>query len=263
MPEDIRAQLKDATADSSTASAETVETKPDVSAGTDAGTGSGSSTVSLEAFNEVLERLKSTNAQLESMKGGMAFVEKVKQVLTDDKPVQSPRDQMIRDELYRLIPALKYVDSIPQAIEAIQVATKKNSDFAADTAWKTQQDLQKEFKVATDDPEVTQMLGVQIREWLRADETRQRRYTNGDREVIREGFEHVVGKLYGPDRLAKKRDTVARARALPSVPGGRGGGAGQPGETPQINFKQAPGLVRKDVRTALRAFAGTMGREAE
>jgi len=260
--EDIKAQLQGAIGDSPTPDASDVK-EPDVKPGTDAGSGSGS-TVSLEAFNEVLARLKDTNAQLESMRGGLAFVEKVKQVLADDSAgtQMNPRDKMVLQELHRLVPGLKYLESVPQMIQAVEKTVAENKSSAADSAWTFQQALQKEHKIAENDPEVTQMLGIQIREWINGDKTRSRRFLSGDQNVVKEGFEHVVNKLYGPERLAKKRAAVTRAASLPTVPGSRGG-AGASGSEPAINFKQAPGLVRHDVRSALKAFAQGMGRDTE
>ena len=205
----------------------------------------------LDALNA---RVASLTGELGGLKETAALVEKAKALFlpsAEGAPL-SKEDQAVKGELLRLFPDLGGVGDIKKALDQIKFAATSAQEATHANAWSQTQSLLKDAKIAADDPETAEMIAVNIREWVNKDPTRIKRYYSADtKEVIKEGFEHVVGKMYGPARLAKKRDVVNKTLNAPIVParGGVAGGiAGQPGGADKLDFSD-----KKSVRAALRS----------
>lgn len=209
-------------------------------------------TVSKAEFDAVLTRLQDAGREIQNLKEIQVYVEKAKQIF-GGQPEGTPlseRDQTILKELKRLVPGLQYLDQIPKLVEGVKEASAQAGDALAEAAWAHQINLQKEHDLAPADRETSELIGGNIRSWMEKDQSRLRRYFGGDKDVIREGFEYVVGKLYGPARLQAKRQRIDSVRRAPIVPTSRGSaGSGSSGEGGgKIDFQN-----KKDVKTALRA----------
>lgn len=212
-----------------------------------AGELTGDKGVSPETAQALIARLQEASTRIRQLEGVQAKVERIEKAFSDpDKPAElSDRDKAILAELHRLVPGLKHVEDIPKLKEALTTAGAAAQEGMADAAWAYQLTLQKESGVGADDGELNEMIGVNIREWVKKEPERLKRYFRGDKDVIREGYEAVTSKLFGPARLAKKREMVVKK---PVVPGARGSSGGPGGTVTQVDFSD-----RKAVRSALRA----------
>ena len=207
--------------------------------------------VSKAEFDALQTKLADVTNKLGGLSETAALVEKAKQIFfkQDTGTPLSKDDMAVRTELLRIMPELKNVPNISEALQQIKTSAAAAQSGIHASAWNFQQSLQRDYKIGVDDPEMAEMIGVNIKEWINKDPARVQRYFAGDtKEIVKEGFEHVVGKLLGPARLAKKRDVVARVANAPIVPA-RGGVAGvDGGKSASLDFSD-----KKSVRAALRS----------
>lgn len=223
--------------------------------------------VTLEAHQELLRRLDSKDAQLAELQSVAGIVRKAQEFFggaAKSEPELTDRDRAVKSEILRIMPELAEAIAAGKDVKDLKATVQATGAAAheqiATAAWGVQQQLQGQYGVAVGDADASEMIGTNIMSWINKDQTRVRRYYAGDRSVLEEGFKHVVGKLYGPERLAGKREMRQRRDALPtggpsrggSPAGGSGGGEG----APKIDFRN-----RSAVRAALAGSLGNSDRE--
>lgn len=222
--------------------------------------------VTLEAHQELLRRLDSKDAQLAELQSVAGIVRKAQEFFggaAKAEPELTDRDRAVKSEILRIMPELadavaagKDVKDLKATVQATGAAAQEQ---IATAAWGVQQQLQGQYGVAVGDADASEMIGTNIMGWINKDQARVRRYYAGDRSVLEEGFKHVVGKLYGPDRLAGKREMRQRRDALPTGGPSRGGspaGGGDGQGAPKIDFRN-----RSAVRAALAGSLGNSDRD--
>lgn len=204
--------------------------------------------VTPEQLAAIQGELEKTKGELSSLQETKALVEKAKTLfLKEDKGVElTTKDVEIKKELLRIMPELADLPNVKQALTQLGQAAKQAEQGVKANAWSYVQALQADYGVGKDDPEMSEMIGVNIREWINKDQARLQRFYTGDKEVLREGFEHVVGKLFGPARLERKRKTLEKVANAPVVPARPGVAAGG-GSPDKLDYSD-----RKAVRAALR-----------
>jgi len=238
-----------------------VQPKPDASRQPDQPVGDkpeGPKYVTLEAHQEVLKRLDAAGETISELRSVAGFVKKAQELFAPKRaqPELTERDKLIRSEMLRIMPELADLKDVHQIKETIVQTGAAAQEQIATGAWNVQQDLQKEYQVAVGDADASELIGAGIMSWLNKDQARSRRFYSGDKTVLEEGFKFVVGKLYGPARLERKRQIIRDRDRLPTGGPARGGSpAGGGRETKTLDFRD-----RKAVRTAL---AGALSQEPE
>ena len=194
--------------------------------------------------------LEAARKDIAAAKEVAAQVEQVRKIFTktEEGTPLTAQDKQIRDEILRIVPEVRDAASAKEYVQKFQEIAKEAQKSIVERAWTYTQSLAKEHKLP-EDPEAIAAIGSGMKAWIDADPQRYRRFATGDKEVIKEGFDHIVSKLYGPQRLAAKRAAVAKAQSAPVVParGGVAGGFSAPSAT-KIDFSD-----KKSVREALRS----------
>jgi hypothetical protein len=202
-------------------------------------------------FDKVLAEMGTLKGALTDAGQKLQMLDKVAAALTG-KPgaTRSKDEQVVVDELYRLLPQLKYLDQAPDLIKQVQAAQAGAAEGLVQAAYGYQLELQQEAGIKVDDPKTNFYVGTAIKEWINQDNTRRARFWRGDRTVVKEGFDEVSAALLSPTRVTAKRATMETVNGRPKSGAPAGGAGGGTSEGPTVNF-QDPKSVRAAFKAAL------------
>lgn len=211
--------------------------------------------VSKAQFDAIVAEMGSLKAAYADAGAKLQVVDKVAALLTGKPESTLTKDeQAVVAELQRLMPHIlpnaKFLDKAPELIKAVDAAQKGAAAGLVQAAYGYQLELQQAAGVKIDDPKVNFYVGTAIKEWMNQDNSRRTRFWQGDRTVIKEGFDEVSSALLSPTRVSAKRTTMETVNGRPksASPASGAGVQGTEGSTVDFTNKQS---VRAAFKAAL------------
>ena len=200
-------------------------------------------------FDKMVAEVGSLKGALTDAGQKLQLLDKVAEVIAG-KPTatRSKDEQVVVDELYRLMPQLKYLDRAPDLIKQVEAAQRGAAEGLVQAAFGYQLELQQEAGLKVDDPKTNFYVGTAIKEWINQDNTRRTRFWRGDRTVVKEGFDEVSAALLSPTRVTAKRATMDTVNGRPKNAGPTGSAGASGSEGPTIDFTN-----KQSVRAAFKA----------
>ncbi len=171
------------------------------------------------------ETVSSLKEELEGMRGNADIVNKLKDVFGGGQKQLNPRDQWVREELFRVMPELasipKITQILPSMAEALGAAAEERVHEKASAAQEVTRSLMKGDGLDPKDEDAFGYMEEALAREIKANPELTKRWARGDvKGAVNAAYEKVSSKLLAPVRRNTKRSAVQVIADSPRAPRG-------------------------------------------
>ena len=196
--------------------------------------------VSKEEFDALQNKFNEKMAEVESLKGRTAVVDKLQEVF--GKKSADPRDEYIRKELEKHLPELDDLNRVkqllPAILETLQMATEERVAEKANTAQDVMRDMMKGIGLDPKDDEAVSYMEEALTREIKANPELIKLWTRGSlKAAVSKAFDKVQVKLIAPARVSAKRSAVNTITESPRATPRGGAPTPAPANAPALDLK--------------------------